>query len=208
MRLVAAAGRADNISAEDAMSKEPWHLELDDAALLSQCDVHTYRSSGPGGQHRNKVSSAVRLRHRPTGITAHGDDSRSQHENKALAIKRLRMNFALQLRRPMDKIAGEAPAVLRECLFMPRVGRSAGDLAGLPAAGARKRLQIGRKDHRFWPVAAALLDILEAFEGRIADAAAWLGITTSNLVSTFQDDRHLLAAAQAIRKKHGLGAIK
>ena len=71
-----------------------------------------------------------------------------------------------------------------------------------------KRLQVGRKDHRFWPVAAALLDILDAFEGRIADAAAWMGITTSNLVSTFQDDRHLLAAAQAMRKKHGHPPLK
>ena len=182
------------------MSKEPWYLDLDDAALLAQCDIHTYRSSGPGGQHRNKVSSAVRLRHRATGITAHGDDSRSQHENKALAIKRLRMDFALQLRRPVDKVAGEIPAVVRECLFVPR-GKAV-------TTRDLKRLQVGRKDHRFWPVAAALLDILDAFEGRIADAAAWLGITTSNLVSTFQDDRHLLAAAQAMRKKHGLGPLK
>ena len=63
----------------DRMGEQPDYLSLDDAALLAQCDLHTYRSSGPGGQHRNKVSSAVRLRHRATGITAHGDDSRSQH---------------------------------------------------------------------------------------------------------------------------------
>jgi len=182
------------------MSKEPCYLALDDATLLAQCDIHTYRSSGPGGQHRNKVSSAVRLRHRATGITAHGDDSRSQHENKALAIKRLRMNFALQLRRPVDKVAGEIPPILRECIFVPK-GKSA-------TAPGLKRLNVGRKDHRFWPAAAALLDILDAFEGRISAAAAWLGITTSNLVSTFQDDRHLLAAAQAMRKKHGHGPLK
>jgi hypothetical protein len=208
------------------MSKRPWYLDLDDAALLAQCDIHTYRSSGPGGQHRNKVSSAVRLRHRETSITAHGDDSRSQHENKGVALKRLRMNFALQLRRPVDKVADEPPAVLRECLFTPKASWSAGakpplwlsrgegKAAALPPhskMGSRdscKRLGIGRKDHRFWPVAAALLDLLEAFEGRIADVAAWLGITTSNLVSTLQDDRHLLAAAQAIRKRHGQGPIK
>jgi hypothetical protein len=182
------------------MSKELEYLALDDAALLAQCDIHTYRSSGPGGQHRNKVSSAVRLRHQATGITAHGDDSRSQHENKAMALLRLRMNFALQLRRPVDKVAGPVPPILAECIFAPR-GKA-------PAAPGLKRLGIGRKDHRFWPVAAALLDILEAFEGRISDAAAWLGITTSNLVSTFQDDRHLLAAAQQIRKKHGHPPIK
>ena len=141
----------------------------------------------------------MRLRHRPTGISAHGDDSRSQHENKAMAIKRLRMNFALQLRRPVDKVADPVPPVLAECIFAPR-GKS-------PTPGL-KRLGIGRKDHRFWPVAAALLDILEAFEGRISDAAAWIGISSSNLTSTLQDDRHLLAAAQAIRKAHGHGPLK
>jgi hypothetical protein len=176
------------------------YLALDDAALLAQCDLHTYRSSGPGGQHRNKVSSAVRLRHQATGITAHGDDSRSQHENKALAIKRLRMNFSLQLRHPIDKASDEVPAVLRECIFAPR-GKAV-------IAPSLKRLQIGRKDQRFWPVAAAMLDILEAFEGRISEAAAWIGVSTSNFVSTLQDDRHLLAAAQAIRKARGLPPIK
>jgi hypothetical protein len=182
------------------MGGQPDYLLLDDAELLAQCDIHTYRSSGPGGQHRNKVSSAVRLRHQPTGISAHGDDSRSQHENKALAIKRLRMNFALQIRHPVDKLAGEVPAVLRECIFAPR-GKS-------PVAPGLKRLQVGRKDHRFWPAGAALLDVLDAFEGRIADAAAWLGITSSNFVSTLQDDVRLLAVAQQIRKAHGHGTLK
>ncbi len=183
----------------DGKSNPPDYLALDDAALLAQCDLHTYRSSGPGGQHRNKVSSAVRLRHKATDITAHGDDSRSQHQNKAMALKRLRMNFALQLRRPVDRLA-DVPPVLAQCLFTPKTTAQ--------PTRATKRLQIGRRDRRFWAVAAALLDVLEAFEGRIADAAAWLGITTSNLVSTLQDDRHLLAAAQAIRKAHGHPPIK
>jgi hypothetical protein len=175
------------------MTSNPDYLALDDAALLAQCDVHTYKSSGPGGQHRNKVSSAVRLRHRPTEISAHGDDSRSQHENKRLALKRLRMNIALRLRREVEAAAA-LPPVVAECIFKPR---------GKNARPGVKRLQVGRKDARFWPVAAHLLDVLEHFEGRIADAAAHLGISTSNIVKVFQDDRHLLAAAQQIRKAHG-----
>ena len=177
-----------------AAMTEANYLALDDAALLRQCDMNTYRSSGPGGQHRNKVSSAVRLRHRPTGISAHGDDSRSQHDNKVLAIGRLRMNLALQLRRPVDTERPAVPSVAAECIFSPR---------GPNADGVHKRLKIGRKDFRFWAVAAFLLDLLESFEGRLADAAKVLNVTTSNLGTVLQSERHLLAAAQQIRKAHG-----
>jgi len=165
-------------------------LELPDEQLLKRCDVHIYKASGPGGQHRNKVSSAVRLRHRETGITAHGDDSRSQHENKRLAIKRLRMNFALQIRRPVDP---ETPPSERlgEFLLPP------------PKGLQQRRLQIGRKNPQFWQVAAVLLDELEACEGRIGEAAGRIGVTTGNLVRTLSADRHLLAAAQEVRRKHG-----
>lgn len=167
-------------------------LAASDETLLRQCDIYFCRSTGPGGQHRNKVSSAVRLRHRPTEITAHGDESRSQAENKVMAVKRLRMNIACQLRRPIDR-AAELPPHVQECVFVPR---------GAHAPGVR-RIQIGRKDFRFWHVAAYLLDLLDSFEGRLAEAAAHLGVTTSNLASLLQEDRHLLGAAQIIRKSHG-----
>jgi len=47
------------------------------------------RSSGPGGQNVNKVSTAVTLRHRPSGLTVTVQDSRSQARNRALALERL-----------------------------------------------------------------------------------------------------------------------
>jgi protein subunit release factor B len=64
--------------------------------------VETFKASGPGGQHRNKRETAVRIRHLPSGITALGTEHRSQARNKALALRRLELKvYALgKKRRP------------------------------------------------------------------------------------------------------------
>ena len=62
----------------------------DDDSLLAACEVETLRGSGPGGQHRNKTESAVRLKHRETGIVAQASERRSQGQNLGVALERLR----------------------------------------------------------------------------------------------------------------------
>ncbi|KAH9726288.1 RF PROK I domain-containing protein [Citrus sinensis] len=57
----------DNCSSSSS-SKKKNYLELTDDELLRECEMDTYKSSGPGGQHRNKRESAVRLKHVPTGL--------------------------------------------------------------------------------------------------------------------------------------------
>ncbi len=68
--------------------------EVDDKIVidLNMADVRvdTYRSSGAGGQHVNKTDSAIRLTHLPTGIVVQCQSQRSQHKNKATAIKQLK----------------------------------------------------------------------------------------------------------------------
>jgi protein subunit release factor B len=63
--------------------------------LLAECEARRLRRSGPGGQHRNKVETAVSLRHLPTGVCAEANERRSQAQNRSTALFRLRVNLAL-----------------------------------------------------------------------------------------------------------------
>jgi protein subunit release factor B len=61
-----------------------------DEELLRECELQTFRASGPGGQHVNKTESAVRLRHLPSGVVVTSQQERSQHRNKDLCLQKLR----------------------------------------------------------------------------------------------------------------------
>ena len=147
-------------------------LDLPDAELLAQCAVDTYRASGPGGQKRNKTSSAVRLRHRPTGLIVIAEESRSQHENRTRALRRLREAIALTQRTPIDP-AGALPACLSEALT-----RNAG-------------LRVNPRHGDYFKIVQYVLDVLHAHQGSVADTAATLGITTAQLVRFLGRHRQL-----------------
>ncbi len=61
----------------------------DRASLERDCDMDFFIASGPGGQHRNKVETGVRLVHRPTGITVTATERRSQNANRVMAFERM-----------------------------------------------------------------------------------------------------------------------
>jgi ribosome-associated protein len=76
-----------------------WH-QLTDDELLAQCDVQAHRASGPGGQHRNKSETAIRLVHGPSGVSAEGKDQRSRTQNLGAALARLREKLERRAYRP------------------------------------------------------------------------------------------------------------
>lgn len=79
-------------------------VSLPDDALLKQCEVRRLRRSGPGGQHRNKVETAVQITHIRTGIQAEANERRSQPANQKEALKRLRFKLALNEAIPLIEL--------------------------------------------------------------------------------------------------------
>src|SRR5579871_3223788 len=67
----------------------PEHYPTDRESLERDTDISYIIASGPGGQHRNKVETGVRLVHRPTGITVTATERRSQNANREMAFERM-----------------------------------------------------------------------------------------------------------------------
>lgn len=152
-----------------------------DEQLLAGCKVDNYRASGPGGQKRNKTSSAVRLRHQPSGLVITAEESRSQHENKAKALRRLRAQLAIQFR-----LADVSPVVWPDNLV---------DAAG--------RLRVGAKNpDRNW-LLGAVLDAFAHFEGDLRATADYERVTSSSLTRFLAEHDVAWAMANRIRAEFG-----
>ncbi|MCE9561592.1 MAG: peptide chain release factor-like protein [Planctomycetes bacterium] len=176
------------------LPRATWSRLTEDQ-LLTQCEVDTYRASGPGGQKRNKTSSAVRLRHLPTGLLVIAEESRSQHDNKAMALKRLWKSLFLHLRDDLP-VAARTPEIIST---LPDYAQ---------ARGADGRLHLSAKNPQFWFAVGVVLDVLAACEARVADAAALLSISTGNLIDFLQTDPKVWQEANRIRTLAGQKPLK
>lgn len=157
-------------------------------ALLAQCDMEFVRRSGPGGQHRNKVSTAVVLVHRPTGVNAEANERRSQAENRAMALFRLRMNSALQVRVPRGS-------------------------NGVPSPQWRSRIVGGRiavrTTHDDFPaLLAEALDVVAFCEFDPKRASQLLECSTSQLVKFLKKEPAALLQVNQERRQRGLHALQ
>lgn len=97
--------------------------EADDD-LLRECEVDTFRSSGPGGQHVNKTESAVRLKHLPSGVVVTSQEERSQHRNKALCLQKLRERIERLNYRPARRVPTRVPQSARNRTLEEKTRRS------------------------------------------------------------------------------------
>ena len=168
------------------------YLLASDDALIGQCEVDRYRASGPGGQHRNKTESAVRLRHKLSGVSAIGEDSRSQAENKVHAVRRLRAAIALEVREPV-KLDGFAPS--------PR-------LAALVAGGTAPLGAKTRLTGEYWAAIAELLDLLVGGDLEIGATAQRLGMTTGALSKLLLHDDQVGRTVNDLRRSRQMRPLR
>ncbi|TXG48467.1 hypothetical protein EZV62_024342 [Acer yangbiense] len=157
-------------------------LELTDEELMRECEMGTFKSSGPGGQHRNKRESAVRLKHKPTGIIAQAVEDRSQHKNRASALSRLRTLLALKLRNHIPHLDDTYSPPKHLLLILPPKSTIRGSDCGP---------QIGPNNPKFALGMQALLDLIFALEGSISQTAQLLGLSTGALSRLILSDDSL-----------------
>lgn len=168
------------------MPPVPCHpAEAATESLLADCRVERGRRSGPGGQHRNKVETAVRIHHQPSGVSGEATERRSQAENQRIAIRRLRLNLAMQVRLARSEEQVPSP------LWRSRTTRGG-------------RIVVGAEHEDFPALLAEALDVLRQCGWEPRPAAERLGVTSSQFIRLLKLEPHALPLVNDRRVELGL----
>lgn len=146
--------------------------------LLAEVTEKRFKSSGPGGQHRNKVETAVRLTHGPSGLTGTAAERRSQLQNREMALWRLRLALALELRTEVDATSHEPSPTWRQ-------------------RTSKAGLSVNPQHPDVPALLAEALDVLGALNDDLPAAAKQLQVSTSRLVKVLKLEPAALTAVNA-----------
>ena len=153
-------------------------LTASDDDLLRECDLIMQKGTGNGGQKVNKTSSAVRLRHRPTGIAVAANEERSQSRNRHIALRKLRYEIALS-------VHADPSGMDFQLIPSPSPGNHA----------------------RLIPWTAALFDRLAASDFDLARTAASCGVSSSQLERAMRKYPHVWRKWSERKQQKGGGAL-
>lgn len=171
------------------MVDAPHPATIEEEELIKQCAFETGRVSGPGGQHRNRVETAVFVRHTPTGIDAQGTERRSQRENKHMALKRLRKKLAIKVRTLSSRDRHDCTPLWTR--------RRQGD-----------KMSVNPEHEDYPALLAEALDVVVARRYDLAGAAALLGITMSQLSRLIRHEKLAFAQINTGREACGLPKLR
>jgi hypothetical protein len=160
--------------------------ELSDERFETQCRWEAFRGPGPGGQKRNKTSSAVRVTHVASGVSVVATEMRSQAANRKNALRRLRHRLTLERREEIDPVSFRAPRWFTELI------------------AERGRLKVGERDGRYLPVMGLVLDVLAATGWSVSQSAELLGVSSGGLSGFLEKDDQLWAHVSRQRSGAGL----
>ncbi len=156
--------------------------------LMEACELRKTRASGPGGQHRNKVETAIELVHLPSGISAAAAERRSQDANRRVAEFRLRIQLAIRLRTVTSAEVHPSPLWQERC---------------------RGQKIICSDRHTDFPgMLAEALNAIDAKEYDVRRAAAALGCSTTQLVRFVARVPEALEQVNQERGSRGLRRLK
>jgi hypothetical protein len=189
---------------------KPWHHPacLPDELLLGQCKIGTGRTGGPGGQNRNKVETLIELTHMPTGVEAHAGERRSQMENKRMALRRLRLALAVQVR----TLVPEGPVGSE--LWRSRRKRAPKDAtAGSPPksrweGGGEGVIEVNPDHHDYPALLAEALDVIGACGWDLKPASLRLNCSGSQLLKLIREHHPALEMLNRAREDSGMGALR
>lgn len=151
--------------------------------LLQLCDIRRQRRSGPGGQHRNKVETAVVITHRQSGIQGAASERRSQEKNRQVALFRLRVNLAIEHR---EVPTGHAPSEL----WLARLHGN--------------KLPVSPEHEDFPSLLSEAMDHVQLLEGDLVAAASQLQTSTSQLLKLLRHQPRAIGSINELRRENAL----
>ncbi len=180
---------------QDPNSLHPCRWSEED--LQAKCRWSFSRASGPGGQNRNKVETCASVEFLPTKDIARASESRTQGENRKVALQRLRCKLAVEFRTPiqLEKRGPSAVAPANDALAVWQKYCRHG------------RLQISENNWDWPSLLSILLDVLALEDWEVQAASLVLEVSSSQLVKLLKKEPlalNRLNEERATRGKHAL----